>query len=388
MTCAGCRASVPALSGAAGAALDPLVRHRHFLMARGYDVGRIRAAERERMAAPDTISGGRLRRELPLTPTSMPVFPTTATTAYALPHASPVRIPRRAHGTVWGVLDGARGEGRGQGRRNVVLTQRSRGALRNLVDAYPMCGFGVFVATDGTLYQGRCSRLYTRAPTSPLRNRTRGRLRGTARRAATMRATNLCCCCSESGWVWTASTQCTIQNAVHLPSAARLPPQPVCVLHTWAQAVALLGRRERAAAAVLAERREYLPPQRLREFPKRKCVRGWGGRKKTTREENTHKPINRLVLRQHLVKARDRRQEDDRVHYIKCTKRRQFEAAKGRQSYCEGAATRAARGVTGGGRGRHEGVTKGGNKSWGRQFLRDKGGNVTRGGVSVWARRC
>ncbi|KAJ7023000.1 hypothetical protein C8F04DRAFT_1193856 [Mycena alexandri] len=33
-----------------------------------------------------------------------------------------------------------------------------------------------------------------------------------------------------------------------------------------------------------------------------------------------------------------------------------------------GAATRAPRGVTGGGRGRHEGVTKGGNKSWGRQF--------------------
>ncbi|KAJ7469259.1 hypothetical protein FB451DRAFT_1400815 [Mycena latifolia] len=113
----------------------------------------------------------------------MPVFPSTATTAHALPRAPPVRIPRRARGTVWGVLDGAREEGRAQGRRNVVWTQCSRGALRTLVDAYSMCGLGVFVATDGTLYQGRCSRLYTRPPTSPLRNRTRGHLRGTARRA-------------------------------------------------------------------------------------------------------------------------------------------------------------------------------------------------------------
>ncbi|KAJ6495851.1 hypothetical protein DFH09DRAFT_1103743 [Mycena vulgaris] len=59
------------------------------------------------------------------------------------------------------------------------------GALRILVDAYPVCGLDVSVATDGTLYQKRCSRLYTRPPPSPLRNRTRERLRGIARRADT-----------------------------------------------------------------------------------------------------------------------------------------------------------------------------------------------------------
>ncbi|KAJ6526844.1 hypothetical protein DFH09DRAFT_1045905 [Mycena vulgaris] len=48
-----------------------------------------------------------------------------------------------------------------------------------------MCGLDVSVATDGTLYQRRCSRLYTRPSPSPLRNRTRERLRGTARRADT-----------------------------------------------------------------------------------------------------------------------------------------------------------------------------------------------------------
>ncbi|KAJ7802335.1 hypothetical protein B0H14DRAFT_1665056 [Mycena olivaceomarginata] len=47
----------------------------------------------------------------------------------------------------------------------------------------PMCGLDASVATDGTLYQGRYLRLYTRPPPSPLRNRTRERLRGTARRS-------------------------------------------------------------------------------------------------------------------------------------------------------------------------------------------------------------
>ncbi|KAJ7348594.1 hypothetical protein DFH08DRAFT_959987 [Mycena albidolilacea] len=45
------------------------------------------------------------------------------------------------------------------------------------------------------------------------------------------------------------------QDAVHLPPAARLPPQPVSVLRICTRAVALLRSRERAAAAVLGEQR-------------------------------------------------------------------------------------------------------------------------------------
>ncbi|KAJ7034510.1 hypothetical protein C8F04DRAFT_1259752 [Mycena alexandri] len=202
---------------------------RGFLMARGYHVGRIRswtrwllsAAERERMAAPDIISGG----QPPLTPTSMPVFPPTATTVHALPRAPPIRIPRRARGTVWGVLDGARGEGRGQGHRNVVLTQRSRGALRTLVDAYPMCGLDVFVATGGTLYQGRCSRLYTRPPPAPLpspspSSHSHGKTHMHMKPETQMRATN-----GHQPMLLRLGLPLDDQNAVHLP-------QPPAFLHS------------------------------------------------------------------------------------------------------------------------------------------------------------
>ncbi|KAJ6603616.1 hypothetical protein DFH09DRAFT_1301395 [Mycena vulgaris] len=77
--------------------------------------------------------------EPPLTPTSAPLFPPTSPTAHAA----------------------------------------------TLVDAYAVCGLAISIATDGTLYYQRSSRPRTRPGRSLLHNPTRGRLRGTARRADT-----------------------------------------------------------------------------------------------------------------------------------------------------------------------------------------------------------
>ncbi|KAJ7034518.1 hypothetical protein C8F04DRAFT_1259759 [Mycena alexandri] len=87
--------------------------------------------------------------EPPLTPASMPVFPTTATTAHALPRASPVHIPQRARGNVWGVLDGARGEGYGQGRR-----PNAAAAHRELSSTRTPCA----VLTCSSLQTARCTK--------------------------------------------------------------------------------------------------------------------------------------------------------------------------------------------------------------------------------------
>ncbi|KAJ6526901.1 hypothetical protein DFH09DRAFT_1095095 [Mycena vulgaris] len=93
---------------------------RAFLMARGYDVGRIRSWARWLLSAAG---------EPPLTPTSVSLFPPTSTTSRVAPRASSFLVPRRTRCTVWGALDGTRGEGRGQGRRNVVWSQCSRGRI-------------------------------------------------------------------------------------------------------------------------------------------------------------------------------------------------------------------------------------------------------------------
>ncbi|KAJ7827823.1 hypothetical protein B0H13DRAFT_2438837 [Mycena leptocephala] len=59
---------------------------------------------------------------------------------------------------------------------------------RHSANAYELSPTRTHVRTDGTLYQGRCLRLYTHPPPSPLRNRTRERLRGTVRHAGTAHA--------------------------------------------------------------------------------------------------------------------------------------------------------------------------------------------------------
>ncbi|KAJ6491492.1 hypothetical protein DFH09DRAFT_1291054 [Mycena vulgaris] len=191
----GCRASAPVLSGSAGAALEP-----------------------------------------PLTPTSVPFFPPTSTTAHAIPRVSPVLVPRRARGIVWGALDGARGEGRGQGRRNVVWTQCSRGRIENPRRRVPH------------VRPWRIRRYRRHAvPKEVLRGFTLARC---PRRCAIELA-------NVFGAQLVARARCCTPSPSRSP-----PPQLVCVPHTWTQAVALLGRHERAAAAVLGERREYVHPQR------------------------------------------------------------------------------------------------------------------------------
>ncbi|KAJ6580027.1 hypothetical protein DFH09DRAFT_1444402 [Mycena vulgaris] len=104
--------------------------------------------------------------EPPLTPTSAPLFSPTAPTLHAA-HVRLVSWFLDATAAPFGVhrmalADKAAGKDVGMW----FGPSATAGALRTLVDAYPMCGLGVSVATDGTLYQRRCSRLYTRPPPS------------------------------------------------------------------------------------------------------------------------------------------------------------------------------------------------------------------------------
>ncbi|KAJ7649273.1 hypothetical protein B0H17DRAFT_419885 [Mycena rosella] len=109
-------------------------------------------------------------------------------------------------------------------------------AMRTLVDAFPACGLGVSVATDGTLYQLKSSPPRTRprparpstprTPTHPARplparrpHARRGRPRGTPRTARGTGSprrrcgvTALCCCYWAFGWGWAASIRSTTRR--------------------------------------------------------------------------------------------------------------------------------------------------------------------------------
>ncbi|KAJ7625161.1 hypothetical protein B0H17DRAFT_576185 [Mycena rosella] len=82
---------------------------------------------------------------------SMPPFPPRTPAAHA-EHARLLSWFLDAPAAPFGVHRMALA-GRGQGRRRVVEPSAAAAAMRTLVDAFPACGLGVSVATDGTLYQ-------------------------------------------------------------------------------------------------------------------------------------------------------------------------------------------------------------------------------------------